>query len=301
MNSVAFVIGSLFMIASILLRRRVNTTFLTQLALVISSAGQILVIGAVGSAAHSVIAGSMAAIVSSIVLIVWYPDRVQRFSATLVVFGALLVVIVDHPIPHGMDALALVLLALTLGLWRFTPREWIEERADLVEPVIYGLVIALLGVLATHPVVTIADVREVSSLRLGPVSIIAFIVALLVLVAAIFAEYGGTLLRAEALAAFTGIVLLGAITRRTPGIVATVLLLVLAFDRGARVLMALATAFFLGFGAAFYYDLELTLLQKSIILMLSGALCLVAWAIVRPRGVPGAGSTDPIGVESSGA
>jgi hypothetical protein len=283
LNSVAFVLGCLFIMASVLLRRRVNTPFLTQLALVVSSTGQILVIGAVGSATHSVIAGGISAIVSSSVLIVWFPDRVQRFSATLVVFGALAVVIADHRIAHGMDAMALVVLVLTLSLWRFAPRGFTLEHADLVEPIGYGLVIALLGVLATHTIVMMANLHEVGWLRLGPMSIVAFIVALLALAAAIFVEHGVQLVRVEAMAAFAGIVLLGAITRSTPAIVATVLLLVLGFDRRARTLIALATVFFLGFGAAFYYDLQLTLLQKSGILMLSGALCLAAWAVVRTR------------------
>ena len=58
------------------------------------------------------------------------------------------------------------------------------------------------------------------------------------------------------------------------------LMLALGFDRRARALIGLSTVFFLTFGAAYYYGLNLTLLQKSGILAASGAFCLMASAFV---------------------
>ena len=87
----------------------------------------------------------------------------------------------------------------------------------------------------------------------------------------------------EALLSFVAIIAIGAITQSTPAITATMLMLVLGFDRRARALIALSTVFFLMFGTAYYYGLHLTLLQKSGILAASGAFCLMASAFVRYR------------------
>jgi uncharacterized membrane protein len=76
------------------------------------------------------------------------------------------------------------------------------------------------------------------------------------------------------------------ITRSAPGIAATMLLLVIGFDRRASGLIALAVTFFVGFGALFYYDIDMTLLTKSGILIVAGVLCLAAWTAIRPREVP---------------
>jgi hypothetical protein len=281
MNSAAVVIGSVFIIGSIPFRQRVASPFLTQLALVVSSTGQILVIGGVGAEAHSVLAGSVAAILSSLVLIVWFPDRVQRFSATLVIFGALTVMVVEYKIPHSLEALALVAMALMVGLWRFAPRAVVVGHAALVEPIVYGLAITVIGILVAHSVILLAEIFEMRWATLGLSAIVGFNLALLALAVSIFQEHGVPLTRPDALGALAGLVLIGAITRSTPGVVATILMLVLGFDRRARGLIALAVSFFLLFGAAFYYDLRITLLQKSGILVLSGIVCLAAWAVMR--------------------
>jgi hypothetical protein len=283
MNSAAIVIGIVFIAGSIPFRQRVTSPFLTQLALVVSSTGQILVIGGVGAEGSSVLAGSIAAIITSLVLIVGFPDRVQRFSATLVIFGALTVIVIEYKIPHGMEALALLAIALMVGLWRFTPRALVEAHAALVEPMVYGLAIVVIGILITHSAILLGEIFEMRWATLGIAAIAGFNIALLAMTVSIFLEHDVPLTRPDALGALAGLVLLGAITRSTPGVVTTLLMLVLGFDRRARGLIALAVTFFLAFGAAFYYDLRITLLQKSGILVLSGAVCLAAWAVVRAR------------------
>ncbi len=281
MNGVAIAIGVVFIAGSIPLRRKVVSPLLTQLALVISSTGQILIIGGIGAETRSVMDASLAAIVASLVLIAWFPDRVQRFSATLVVFGAMLTVVIDQRVPHGMEPLAVLAVILLLVLCRFAPRALMMAHAELVEPIVYGLAISLLVFLAIHTVVETGEIFNETWGLLGLFSIVAFNLALLALVISIFVEHGVSLSRPEVLGALGGVVLIGAITRSTPGVVATLLLLVLGFDRRARGLIALGATFFLGFGAAYYYDMRLTLLQKSGVLALSGAVCLLAWAIVR--------------------
>ncbi len=68
----------------------------------------------------------------------------------------------------------------------------------------------------------------------------------------------------------------------TPGITAAILVLVLGFQRGQRVLMGLALVFLAVFLIAFYYHLDVTLLVKSGILAASGIVLLgMRWALLR--------------------
>jgi uncharacterized membrane protein len=117
--------------------------------------------------------------------------------------------------------------------------------------------------------------------------------------------------RPESMLTLAGILLIGWLTRSTPAIIATVAILALGFDRRSRGLIALATAFFLGFGGLYYYNLRLTLLEKSGVLAMSGVVCLVAYAALRARtrtdagadagsgADAGAGSGSPAAVEAS--
>ena len=77
-------------------------------------------------------------------------------------------------------------------------------------------------------------------------------------------------------------VLLACFGLAAPGIMAAILVLVLAFANGNRVLMGLGILSFAGYLSHFYYQLSSTLLVKSAVLAATGAALLgVRWAITR--------------------
>lgn len=279
------VIGALLTAGAIALRRSVAHPFLTQVALVCAFAGQALVIGGTGNALHSGTAASVAALFVSGALLAAFPDRVQRFSSTLVIIGALTVLVFEWKVPGVLDALVLAIVFAVLGLWRLAPPAAMEEAADIVEPIVYGLVIALFGLLIIDSTLGVMDLRDptLAWLRIGPSAKTGLVLGLLWLASSIFMEHGLPLTRPEAMLAFAGIGLLGVLTRPTPAIVTAILVGLLGFDRRAKALVTLATTFFVVFGAVFYYNLQITLLRKSILLAVSGIVCLAAWALVRWR------------------
>ena len=61
---------------------------------------------------------------------------------------------------------------------------------------------------------------------------------------------------------------------QTPGILAAVIVLLLGFWRNNVLLMGLATLFLLFFLSAYYYNLDIILLNKSYILMGTGVVLL---------------------------
>jgi uncharacterized membrane protein len=60
----------------------------------------------------------------------------------------------------------------------------------------------------------------------------------------------------------------------TPGVLAAVIVIVLGFQRGNRLLLGLGSVFLVIFLIAFYYHLDISLLQKSLILVATGLLLL---------------------------
>jgi uncharacterized membrane protein len=174
----------------------------------------------------------------------------------------------------------------------------VEEAAEIVEPIVYGMAIALFGVLLLHSILGIIDYREFEWLRVGLPTNLGFVLAFIWLIAAIFGELGVPVHRPIVLLSIATVVLLAAVTRTTPAIVGALVLLVLGFDRRARALIALSTVFFLVFSAFYYYSLQITLLQKSGVLVASGVVCLAAWAFVRTQAPADALETAPAAGEA---
>lgn len=290
-EGMAIILGVMIMAGAVMLRRGVTGTsvgaqFLRQLALVTCFCGQMLFIGGTGGTTESTEAAAVAALIASAILIAVYPDRVQRFCSTVIAAGSLLTLI--REMPYCADVMALSMMGAVLYLGRVALREGSDERAEIVEPMMYGLAIALFGLLIASTAVTMfgfsgADMKEVRAVLIGKPTAFGFVLALLWLTASIFGEHGEQPTSTEALLSFVTIIAIGWITQSTPAITATMLMLVLGFDRHARALIALSTVFFLMFGTAYYYGLNLTLLQKSGILAASGAFCLTASAFLRFR------------------
>lgn len=290
-EGMAIVLGLGIMAGAVMLRRGVTgagvgAQFFRQVALVACFCGQMLFIGGAGASTKSTEAAAIAALIASAILIAVYPDRVQRFCSTVIAAGSLLTLI--REMPYCADVMALGLAGGVLYLGRVASREGSDERAEIVEPVMYGLAIALLGLLIVSTAVMMfgdlaADMKEVRAVLIGKPTAFGFVLALLWLVASIFDEHGVSLGSQEVLLSFAAIIAIGWITQSTPAVTATLLMLTLGFDRRARALIALAVVFFLMFGTAYYYSLQLTLLQKSGILAASGTFCLMASAFVRYR------------------
>lgn len=287
----AIVLGLAVLAPAVMLRRNitgnnVGAQFLRQLALVGCFCGQMLFIGGVGSTTRSTEAAAVAAMMVSAALIALYPDRVQRFCSTVIALGGLFALI--WQIPYAADVMALLMVGAMLVLGRMASREGADERAEIIEPMLYGVAISLFALLITSTAVQMfgvssSDIKEVRAVLPGMATGFGFVLALLWLTASIFSEHGLQPTAPEALLSFVAIIAIGWITQSTPAITATMLMLMLGFDRRARALIALSIVFFLMFGTAYYYGLHLTLLQKSGILAASGAFCLAASAFVRFR------------------
>lgn len=258
--------GVLFLVAGIAMRRSTEKIFLLQLSLALNIAGKGLVI----AGAHQLFDESWAIpLASTILLAVTYPlsrDTVDRFVSTLVT----VVVITGWIILEGGShhTLHLLVLAEVVGIGVLL----MQHPTRAAAPMGYAVAVGLLGTLVfmlSQPLET----------PLWPSR--AILAAGLVVLFAWAAGGLDRLKREPLLVAVIVTVLLGFIS--TPGLLATLGLLVLGYARDDRALMGLALTFLPGFIFLYYYHLEVDLAYKSWVLAGSGAALLGARAWLRRR------------------
>jgi hypothetical protein len=278
------VVGLLAVAGALWLRRAAAAEFVRQAAVAASLAGQGLVAIGLGESRGAAAAG-VAALALSAALVPLMPDRLHRFLAPLVGAAGASAAVMDLDVPAGLELVAVALVVLAALVWRVGPRGRTERTDDALEPVGYGLVVALFLVLVAQAS-SVLGLRRVlaggGALPASPAWVVtaAVTLALAALALAILAERQA-LRGARAAMVVGAVVALGAATYRSPGIGAGVAALVLGVDRRRPVLVGLAALFLLAFGAVYYYSLALTLGEKAGVLAASGLLCLAARRALR--------------------
>jgi hypothetical protein len=274
------VIGALLMTAAIVARRHATGEFPRWASVAVALAGHGMVtFGLAAMGADSVVRGALACFVTAAALIWLMPDYTLRFMATLSGGSAVIVALIALRLPHGFDVGIAAVVAALAYVWRGALRTRADSIAAILEPVGYALMIVLFAALLGRTLATSAHTQWSLELgketgRLGPISTVACALALVALTWKVLDEHGASLSAPLSFALLAGAALLGVTTFDSPGIVAGVAALMLAFDRRDRVLLGMATIFLLVFGSFYYYSLQLTLLQKSGVLVGSGLLLL---------------------------
>lgn len=265
------VAGAIVCAAAVALRRKTSGDFPVQLALAACVAGEILIVGGVTGTdifhRGDVVTGAATVIALEALLLFIYPDAVHRFlsaAASVLAWGVLLH---ELKVPGSFDLVAAATAILAGLVWVHEPRLQAGRLAAIQAPAGYGLVAALLAGL-------LGALMSEGEVAIGGPATAGITLALLILAARIFAERGATLASEPALVALAGLAALGTITWNAPGVMAALGVLVLAFHRRDLVLLAFAALFLIAFLSRFYYDLEITLLAKSGVLLASGALLL---------------------------
>jgi hypothetical protein len=305
----SMIVGAALVAAATYLRRTAgpDEDFKRQFALAASLAGQILLIVGVADATHSATVAGLVALAMSVVLIAIVPDAAHRFMSALVGTVATVGTVANlrlawpvgsvapfgEVVVRGSDLAVLTIVAVAAYVWRAGLRSRSQDLTEMLEPVGYGTIVALFGVLLFSTFFAFADelvrgsrAARANAWHLGPLTTIGITGALVGLELSIFAEQRVKPRGEAVVAAVAGSILLGVLTLSTPGVVAAVTVLALGFDRRNRVLIGLAVVFLVKFASAYYYTLRMTLLEKSIVLVASGLLLLAARAYVELRFKP---------------
>ncbi|MEZ4661134.1 MAG: DUF4401 domain-containing protein [Caldilineaceae bacterium] len=263
-------IGGLFCAAALALKWMARRSiFAGQLAFAVSLAGQGLLIAGTGMWTESTTAAALAALALEAVLFVAYPDTMHRLISVAAMGAALLVLLVEHELPDGIHLMIALFAACALFVWRNEPSLRGSPRLAAYWPAAAYGTLLVLAALCVLPLVGFLDTTK------WWISVAALGLGLLYLWDQILGELEIPRQSAAALWLLAGVGLLLAPTYQTPGILAALMGLLLAFWRSNNLQMGLSSAFLLFFIGAYYYNLDFTLLEKSYILMGTGAALLV--------------------------
>jgi len=268
------VVGALLCSASVVLQRRgKQVLFLASLALALCFTGQGMLIAGLGSHIHSATVVAFLVICLNAGILVVYDDRTMRFLSALAVIIAFFTIILDNHLPYGFPVMSLLLAGGSTALWTSEAVLATGKPAPFYRPVGYGMVVGLFGSLM--PSVMPGYLMPYVYAPYG-----SWIAAGGLLLVLIYLEYRLLLEHAllddrrVAATVFIGTLLLFYPARRMPGMIAAIIVLVSGFRRGNRILMGFALAFLFVFISAYYYHMGLTLMQKSISLVVAGAVLL---------------------------
>jgi hypothetical protein len=281
----AVVVGSIFIVGTMFFKffYQEDTFFLDQFALALNLTGQLLFIGGLIVQTEIWIA-VLAISMLEFCLFSFYQSSIIRFTAVLIFIASLTILLNEWHFHQGVNLIIVAIATGSIWCWLGESQHQNSEiMGELYSPLGYGLVVALFIMLL--PATFLVEIPEIPSITWAW-STLGLIMLLLSLEYTLLHNHNLTLTSANSMILLGGTVVIGLWFYQTPGIIATVIVMVLGFQRGNRVLMGSAVVFFTIFLVAYYYYLELNLLMKSITLTSSGlALLGLRWIVKQlPQG-----------------
>lgn len=249
--------------------------FIGQFALAISLTGQSLCIYAWRDLLHDPIGWWLIALMS--VSLAWLmPSFIHRFLSSSMAIGAILLGCMDWPIVWLLPSIVVVAMA---AVW-LAESKWLIH-SDRVRPIAYALTMSalqihsltLLGVNGLGQLVHGRDLPAGSFLLAVNEVLLGF--ALVATVGVLLKRYKIGYQQPQAWLALVLATVLGLVSQQATGLAVAWILIVIGFANGHRVLLALGVCVFWGYLARYYYFLNWTLLDKSYLLMATGAFLLI--------------------------
>ena len=267
------ILGAMLVAGALYLRRsQGKASFLVQLALALSLAGQALLLNGIGDKLRTA-AAALAAIVMSLALIALYQDKTHRFLSTLIAVGAAVILVYTNHITFGLQVLVVGLAGASGYVWHEESRLAAEGFEPVIRPVGYGLITGMFLLLV--PSVVPPEFRMRYGLAQTWLPATVALTGLLVYLEYRLLAFHDALKDKRAIFLFLGTVGLALASLKAPGIIAALYMLVVGFHRANRLIMGISTAFLAVFLSAFYYNLDITLIDKSYILLGAGTILIL--------------------------
>ncbi|MBX3012151.1 MAG: DUF4401 domain-containing protein [Caldilineaceae bacterium] len=245
-----------------------RSIFWGQLTFAVILAGQALLIGGVMWQREDVTTTALFTLGLELLILMLYPDALHRMLSVLAMSGALTVVLYAQEQGEYVHLLTFGLAVGVALVWQQEFRLLASRWSSLRAPLGYGLALSLFGL-------CLLALTPDWGAKLWWLSAAGLAIVLLYLAFTLLREVEQPLFGAVGLWSLGAVALLLVPAYQTPGILAAIIVLLLGYWRGNTLLMGLATAFLLFFLSVYYYNLEITLLNKSYILLGTGAVLLV--------------------------
>lgn len=259
--------------------------FVGQVALASSLAGQVMFIGGIGAITDSVTIAAVTAIILEAILIAVYPNDLHRFISTLVTGAAVSILAYELEVQEVLPLVVILMAGAITAIW-LQEAQLIARGLTLYRPVSYGLTLVMFGILCLR-------IAEQNQFGMNPV--ITWWVAgigLFLLTGGLVGYlvwYHNPKLNSMVVLAWAGLsaVVLAGLAWQAVGIVAALLMLGLGVHRTSLILQGLGVAFLVVFVNYYYYNLDYTLLTKSLILLATGAALFgVRWVLLKTWAQP---------------
>ena len=282
-NAASIFAGSLALVAAFTLFRLARNDFHEQFALAVSFAGQGLAF--FGLAEEIGWSGSglwWSAAMLQIFIAVVMPNFVQRLVAAYLAACTLSIAMLLHGAPVVVPVLVTSGVAL-IWLKEFKWQHW----SAMMRPVGYGLTVGLVQVegqaLFGHALQLFGSHQEAFQIAfpawLGELALGLLLVAV---VGRLLSRSGESWTGTRMWAVLGMAAVIAVVSLKAPGVATGFIIMLLGFSNGNRTLVGLGIAALLFYLSAYYYNLEATLLSKSLILAAAGSLLLgVRWLILK--------------------
>lgn len=275
-ESVALVLGVLFIAGAYFVYRLKESDFIGQFALAMSLTGQTLCV----FAWHDYLEHSTAAWWLMFVMgasLAWLmPSFIHRFLSASLAMWSLVVIFISWPIVWLLPALVVGASAV---LW-LSESQWLAH-SERVRPIVYALTFAALNM---HSLTVLSPHELATMSRQYPMASGRFLIPLNeILLGIIFVATMAVLLRRYRLKfeSQQGVMILGAaiylaiLSQEAMGLAVTWLFMLLGFAHSNKTLVAIGVSSFWLYLARYYYILDMTLLNKSYLLIATGLFLLV--------------------------
>ena len=262
------------------LSARPESPFVVQMGLATSFAGQaVFIVGIERAVDHPQTVAFVVAMFEA-TLAVFVPQTVHRFCCAAAAGFAMAIALMLS----GAHFLSVGLLAAMVAAAWLNEFAW-AASASTVRPIAYGVTLALVLVQGTW----FMQLQPYQLARFGTLewfprwlgSALPAIVLVAVAVR-LLQRWQRPLGDRDAMVTIGVTAAIGAASFAAPGVAAAMTVVLLGFANGNRILMAIGVTALLSYVSAYYYQLETTLLVKSVALSVTGATLLLArWTLAR--------------------
>ncbi|MDZ7645453.1 MAG: DUF4401 domain-containing protein [Woeseiaceae bacterium] len=287
-------LGLALMVTAVLVRRQpavAANDFVIQSTMAVSLAGQALFAWGIANLlpGDEFKLGCIVVAVVSSAMFVAFPDRVHRVIMVLIAASALTALVYALETNGIVPVLGPVLAGLLVLLDRRHAALVAKGHGPWLRPLENGVMLAAFGCLMLSTIYVLPDLGSDFTFYPQPwISTILLGALLLYVGGDVFARLAGPLRRNARLLVYCLLALLVIAAWAVPGLLLALVVVMLGAACGRRGFVIAGIAFLAVFVTTYFYGIEVTLLTKSVTLVATGAVILLArWLLLQVLAGPG--------------